>query len=245
MIAETTKLSESRARTDASYCRSAGVLAGWSGGVLAAPCYPSAPPHARFVSLPGNQAKLRYDNFIPHVTVKSRGRLPHWQVDDAVYFITFRLCDSLPPEIVRNLYLEREDALRASPKMDRARTDRAFGIRLDYYLDQGRGSCLLREHGETVANALRHFDRSRYELHAWCVMPNHVHVMVHISRGVDMPAIVQSWKSYTAHKIGRGVIWQREYFDRVVRNPTEFTETAAYIRANPFKAGLKDWPWVG
>ena len=185
---------------------------------------------------------MRHDNFIPNVTIHSRGRLPHWQADDAVYFITFRLCDSLPREIARELHLERERLLRS---MDRALVDRAFGIRLDQYLDQGTGSCLLRDHAELIAGALQHFHRSRYELHAWCVMPNHVHVMLHVSRGRDVPAIVHSWKSYTAHRIGRSVIWQREYFDRIVRNPREFEETARYIRDNPFKAGLKDWPWVG
>ena len=76
-------------------------------------------------------------------------------------------------------------------------------------------------------------------------MPNHVHVMLYVERGDDVPEIVHSWKSYTAHKIGRGVIWQREYFDRVIRSPAEFHNTRAYILANPGKAGLANWPWTG
>jgi REP element-mobilizing transposase RayT len=186
---------------------------------------------------------MRHDNFIPNISIKSRGRLPHWQVDEAVYFITFRLRDSIPLEAARELYLERERILRSVS--DRARADRAFGIRLDTELDQSHGSCILREHAEIVANALKHFDRCRYELHAWCVMPNHVHVMVHVARGADIPAIVHSWKSFTAHRIDRGVIWQREYFDRVIRCPAEFSETRQYIRANPFRAGLRGWEWIG
>lgn len=192
---------------------------------------------------------MRHDNFIPppkQVQIHSRGRLPHWQVDEAVYFVTFRLNDSLPRLSVASLMQERERMLRNSTTAaERRRLDHAFGLRLDWHLDQHYGSCLLREHGEIVANALLHFDHARYELHAWCVMPNHVHVMLYVTHGVDVPKIVHSWKSYTAHRIGRGVIWQREYFDRVVRTPGEFADTRAYIRANPVKAGLVKWPWVG
>jgi REP element-mobilizing transposase RayT len=192
---------------------------------------------------------LRYDNFISQprfITIHSRGRLPHWEVDDAVYFLTFRLGDALPHAIAESLMLERERMFRTVTTVaERVKLDAAFSIRLDYYLDQNHGSCVLRTHGELVANALKHFDRARYELHAWCVMPNHVHVMLHIACGKDVPGILHSWKSYTAHEIDRGVIWQREYFDRVIRSPAEFNDTRAYIQANPGKAGLRNWPWVG
>jgi len=192
---------------------------------------------------------VRHDNFIPvprFIKIHSRGRLPHWEVDDAVYSLTFRLRDSIPRAVAKALLLERERMLRSvSTVAERAKLDRAFSIRLDHYLDQNHGSCILRHHGELVANALKHFDRARYELHAWCVMPNHVHVMLHIAFGRDVPGILHSWKSYTAHQIGRGVIWQREYFDRVVRSPADFSDTRAYIHANPGKAGLRNWPWVG
>ena len=189
---------------------------------------------------------MRHDNFIPQVKIHSRGRLPHWQVDQATYFVTFRLRDSLPIEIARSLIREREHMLRqAQTAAERAAMDEAFGLRLDRYLDEGYGSCILREHGEVVAKALKHFHGMRYELHAWCVMPNHVHAMFYLERGADLDGVLHSWKSFTAHAIGRGVVWQREYFDRVVRSPQQFTYTAAYIRSNPVKAGLGDWPWVG
>ncbi|HYI08439.1 MAG TPA: transposase [Thermoanaerobaculia bacterium] len=191
---------------------------------------------------------MRYDNVIPPPTelrIHSRGRLPHWRVDHAVYFITFRLRDSLPVHIADKLYRERLDGLRRCRNgVDRARVDEEFGLRLDSYLDQHWGSAILRQHGELVAGALKFFDRDRYELHAWCVMPNHVHVMFYVDRGDDVPRILHSWKSYTAHEIGRKV-WQREYFDRIVRSPRELESTAGYIRANPGKAGLENWRWVG
>ncbi len=191
---------------------------------------------------------MRHDNFIPtprYIRIRTRGRLPHWQIDEAVYFVTFRLNDSLPRDVTLNLKQEREHLLRNAISSDRAKLDQAFTLRLDHYLDVGLGSCLLREHGEIVASALKHFDGVRYELHAWCVMPNHVHVMFYLERGEDLPKIVHTWKSFTAFRIGNGNIWQREYFDRLIRSPQEFSDTAAYIRRNPEKAGLGDWPWVG
>ncbi|HYI12107.1 MAG TPA: transposase [Thermoanaerobaculia bacterium] len=191
---------------------------------------------------------MRHDNFIPPPTelrIHSRGCLPHWRVDNAVYFITFRLHDSLPPDVADNLRRERVQSLRdCRTAVDRAKLDAAFSLRLDWHLDQHWGSCILREHGELVAGALKYFDGERYTLHSWCVMPNHVHVMFHVVRGDDVPWIMHSWKSYTAHEIG-GKVWQKEYFDRIIRSPREWTSTAAYIRDNPGKAGLRDWPWVG
>ena len=189
---------------------------------------------------------MRHDNFVPNVRIRSRGRLPHWEVDNAVYSVTFRLRDSLPHEIARSLTREREHMLRTvTTDVERARFDEAFALRLDHYLDEGHGSCLLRQHGALVAQALQYFDGDRYQLHAWCVMPNHVHVMFYLEFGRDLDKVLHSWKSFTSHEIGRGNVWQKEYFDRVIRSPEHFNTTRAYIRNNPAKAGLGNWPWVG
>lgn len=190
---------------------------------------------------------MRHDNFIPPngLRRRSRGRLPHWEVDDADYSVTFRLRDSLPLEIARQLILEREHHTRtAHTAAERAAIDKAFGRRLDSYLDAGYGSCILKQHDPLVADALRFFDGKRYVLHAWCVMPNHVHALFHLEYGRDLDRVLHSWKSFTAHRIDRGVIWQREYFDRVIRGSEDFRETRLYILRNPAKAGLRDWKWV-
>ena len=188
---------------------------------------------------------MRHDNFLPVVHRRSRGRLPHWEVDYADYFVTFRLRDSLPLEIARQLVIERNYLVRtAQTDAERPAIDKQFAIRLDSYLDVGYGSCILREHAGLIADALRYFDGKRYLLHTWCVMPNHVHVLLHLDRGRELENVLHSWKSYTAHRIGLGVIWQREYFDRVIRGPEEFRETRRYIVDNPAKAGLHNWPHV-
>jgi REP element-mobilizing transposase RayT len=194
---------------------------------------------------------MRHDNFIHTNRVfnrRSRGRLPHWELDESNYSITFRLRDSLPRSVAEMLFRERQHMLQtALNAAERAEADRMFSLRLDTYLDAGYGTCILREdrNAAIVAGALKHFDRVRYDLHAWCVMPNHVHAMFYLARGADLQRVLHSWKSYTAHEIGQGVIWQREYFDRIVRDERDFRDTRNYVLNNPAKAGLRNWKWVG
>ena len=100
------------------------------------------------------------------------------------------------------------------------------------------------------------FDGSRYRLLAWCVMPNHVHVLIEPVE--TLPKIVQSWKSYTgrwalAHnaELGLGVpggrFWMRDYWDRYIRDQRHLDAVVAYIHRNPVIAGLCDrpeeWMW--
>jgi len=101
-----------------------------------------------------------------------------------------------------------------------------------------------------VDDAIREFNGTRYELIAWCVMPNHVHAVFSPIEGHTLAEIVHSWKSYSAQKangiLGRsGRFWQREYFDHLVRNETSLAKIAKYVLDNPEKAGLRNWPWRG
>jgi len=172
--------------------------------------------------------------------------MPHWEAPDSSYFVTFRLADSLPVDVIVRLKRERAELLaKATTAAERRAANHAFGTRLDTFLDKGYGSGILRQHGALVAEALKHFNGKRYELVTWCVMPNHVHVLFFVPGLARLDRIVHSWKSYTAHRIGRGVIWAREYFDHVVRGPHELETICEYIRANPRKAKLEDWPFVG
>src|SRR5262245_55899719 len=93
--------------------------------------------------------------------------------------------------------------------------------RIDAYLDNCYGSCFLQDPriAEVVQNNLLHFDGERYHLHAWCVMPNHVHVLFTPVSHWELSRIVQSWKSYTAHEGNKilqrsGEFWQPEPYDR-------------------------------
>jgi putative transposase len=167
----------------------------------------------------------------------SRGYLPHFDSQDVVQFVTFRLADSLPQEAVLNLRgAARPESLR------------------EELLDRGWGACWLKSDSvaRIVEDAFLFFDGERYRLHAWTIMPNHVHVLFTVLPGKSLSAIVSSWKRFTARKanseIGRtGAFWQDDYWDRFIRNDEHFAATASYIDLNPVKAGLVEqtglWPW--
>jgi putative DNA methylase len=126
--------------------------------------------------------------------------------------------------------------------------------RFESLLDAGHGEGVLArpEAGAIVEGALLHFDGERYALHAWCIMPNHVHVLFTPAPAVALSAIVHAWKSFTAHAINRalgrtGRLWWEEYFDRAIRDADHFERALSYIEENPVKAGLcaraTEWPF--
>jgi REP element-mobilizing transposase RayT len=87
-------------------------------------------------------------------------------------------------------------------------------------------------------------------LQAWAVMPNHVHAVFTPQKPFHLANIVHSWKSYSAVQANRilgrqGSFWQREYYDHLVRDDTDFDRIVRYVLDNPRKAGLLDWRWVG
>ncbi|MDB6170289.1 MAG: isochorismate synthase [Verrucomicrobia bacterium] len=126
-----------------------------------------------------------------------------------------------------------------------------FAHRIDRYLDAGYGGCFLRNPSvaKIVANALGHFVGERYLLHAWCIMPNHVHAVLTPVNGHSLPEIMKSWKGYTGTEANRaldreGPFWQVEYYDHLIRDDPEFAQAVRYTLENPVKARLADWSWV-
>ncbi|GHU01455.1 hypothetical protein FACS1894154_11390 [Betaproteobacteria bacterium] len=152
-----------------------------------------------------------------------------------------------PQEKLRQL----EQELKTIPENQQAEQRRA---RIEQWLDSGLGSCVLQNPAiaKIVQEALLYHAGERYRLLAWCVMPNHVHVLVSVVRPLDK--IVQTWKSFTAHRVkalaAPGMpfpFWQRDYWDRYMRDDRHLLATLDYIHNNPVKAGLcttaRDWQW--
>jgi len=105
--------------------------------------------------------------------IRTRGRLPHWEVENGVYFVTFRLFDSLPQKVVRAFAAERRNILATAKQMgrdlsasERRRLAGLFSESIERYLDAGLGACFLKDPriARLVVNALRQFDRRRYGL---------------------------------------------------------------------------------
>jgi REP element-mobilizing transposase RayT len=199
----------------------------------------------------------------------SRGYLPHVVKAGASYFVTFRLADSLPQEVLVELENELraleagrlEGGVREVMRTQKYGPDGSLDLEkerrkvAELYLDRGVGACWLKEEqiAEAACGTLRFFDGKRYELGEWVVMPNHVHVVVRPMNGWSLSKILQSWKMRIARE-ANGVLgktgvrfWQPESFDRVIRDMDEIVKVRRYIRRNPVKAGFcareEDWRW--
>jgi len=183
--------------------------------------------------------------------------LPHWRQDGATYFVTFRLGDSLPQEKLRELAALRTDWERRHPC---PRNEAAWeGLsrevmrRVEAWLDQGMGSCALRNPvtAAIVREGFHHFDGQRYELGSYVIMPKHVHAIVRPLAFDLFPLerILQSWKRFTANRIneqtgGSGPLWQEESFDRIVRDEEHLYRCVQYIASNPARAKLPNDAYI-
>jgi REP element-mobilizing transposase RayT len=192
------------------------------------------------------------------VTVQKRSRLPHWHAEHAIYFITWRLFDSLPADVLDRLRAGRDAAreqifrMRGSVTFPEQRMlDAALTEACEKFLDQNVGECYLRDHraAKIVADSLKHFDGIRYLLFAWCVMPNHVHVIFSCLEGFDTSSILHSLKGFTSREINKilgrsGTLWQAESFDRCIRDSQELEQKIDYVLGNPAAAGMENWPFT-
>jgi putative transposase len=177
--------------------------------------------------------------------------LPHWRQEGATYFTTFRLADSLPEARLRELTALRVQWERQHPpprsEADWQALSRTTIEHVERWLDAGSGSCVLRETwaAEIVEQKLQHFANQKYELGAYVIMPNHVHLLVRpYSDQLDpLESLEQSWKKFSSREINatlgtQGQLWQFESYDRIVRDEEHLDRCLQYIGNNPSKAGL-------
>ena len=181
---------------------------------------------------------------------KTRNRLPHWEQDGRSYFVSFHLADSIPRPVSRKWKHEREVWLAAHPEpwssVDHREYRALFSSSREKWLDESHGTCLLRDgpSRDRVWDCLRKFDDSRYWIWSSVLMPNHVHILVTLFPGQRLARIVQCWKGASSRRLRElvprapALIWQKDYFDRLIRDGSHFWQVASYIRRNPAKARL-------
>ena len=181
-----------------------------------------------------------------------RGKFPHREYKP-LQFITYRLYDSVPQKVIDAWKEElkvTEMTMSNDPRVEILRK------RIDKYEDAGYGQCFLQDPriASMIQENLFHFNGVRYNVLNWCIMPNHVHVLIEVKEGWTLSTIMHGWRSYTAHQankiLGRtGDFWMDEYFDRYIRDEKHLETVINYIDNNPVKAGLVDeackWPWCG
>ena len=207
--------------------------------------------------------------------------LPHYQPEDATFHVVFRLAGSLPRHAVEQL---REEQKRLGELLERGvRNQGLFELfrkkRWGYFRHfntllngTSTGPHWLRQYeiAEIVKETMHYRDSRVYDLIAYSIMPNHVHMIVeNVRRGADttkgstsrrdsvpsngaLTYILASLKKYTALRANRvlhrsGAFWQDESYDHVIRDDAELERTIWYLLQNPVSANLvvswEQWPW--
>lgn len=176
-----------------------------------------------------------------------RGYLPHFDFEGLYQNITYRLNDSLPKETLEKILLNFEN-------------DSGRRKAIEEKLDAGYGSCVLRLPliAKMIIENWQQFNQKKYDLIAYVVMPNHVHVVIKVFSNNSISNIVHSWKSYTSKRIKEilskdskntedlefidKIGWQEDYWDRYIRDEIHYFNAVEYIHNNPVKAGLCENP---
>ncbi|TDU71470.1 type I restriction enzyme R subunit [Prosthecobacter fusiformis] len=150
--------------------------------------------------------------------------LPHWRLAGAIYFVTFRLADSIPASVVMRwqqeeaVWLQSQGihqdwrhqdkerfvmALRQIPLSERQGFERKQTRKFFVELDQCHGLCVLKEAraAQSVADALHFFHGQRLWLGDFVIMPNHVHVMVQMFEGCPLEEWLYSVKRFSARQL--------------------------------------------
>lgn len=197
---------------------------------------------------------------------KTSSDLPHWRVPGATYAVTFRIKDSLPSGVLDRFRKEQEALLQQIRE-----TQQKLGSRhsLDELVPLWSELHSLTERiiepavhtakgpqpmddpaiAKVMMDALRFFDGQRYDLLAWSIMPNHVHVLLTPHDGNKLESIIQSWKTHTAKQANElqatiGTFWQEEYYDHIVRDGEDLKNQVRYILENP-ENGSSAACWTG
>jgi REP element-mobilizing transposase RayT len=189
-----------------------------------------------------------------------RRHLPHIYLPNAVYFVTFRLAGSLPVHALEDL--KEKARLQKKARFSFVDYDKA----LETSLQNVRWLADV-DIADMLSNAIHYQDGKDYVLVAYCIMPNHVHLVIGVGEcellenvrqvsnlsNKTVSQILHSVKRYTARKANTilhrsGAFWQDESYDHVISDGAELERIVQYVIHNPAKAGLvrnwRDWKWT-
>ncbi len=220
-----------------------------------------------------------------------RRKLPHIHPPGAILFVTFRLAGSVPKTVLEEWKSERQwlehELKRVALEAKETNTIEALNhearliafhrhwfLKFEEILHRAdQGPTWLKEEriAKLVADSIKYRDGKVYRLDAYCIMSNHVHVVIKpfldekdLSMKLDterlsyesteppLGVIMHSLKSYTANEANKmlertGAFWETESYDHVIRDEKEYHRVIAYTLNNPVKAGLvkdwREWPW--
>ena len=169
-----------------------------------------------------------------------------------------RCADSLPREAVLRLREIADNLGKIAPQSSQfVELQRESFRTMDKYLDAGYGGCPFNQSAaaQIVIEGLISLTDWRVAAPHFTIMPNHCHIMLVPDTKClhSLSETMKRLKGRSANRLrrligGSGPVWQREWFDRWMRNDAEWDKCVAYIRNNPVKAGLAqawtDHPWT-
>ena len=182
---------------------------------------------------------LRKNEFIK---ISYNGNLPHWDQDGVLQFVTFRLNDSLPQIKLDEFRQIKEEWQEKHPKPWSIETMEEYQDLFEViedWLDKGYGDCVLKFEPvqRIIEETLDYYDGERYELFDYIIMPNHVHLLIIPGTAYTLEQLLHTIKGYSANKINKilnrkGKLWQKESFDRMIRNRDDYMVKKEYIKHN-------------
>ncbi len=212
-----------------------------------------------------------------------RSRLPHYTPIGGTFFVTFRIQDAVPLAVMQALqweYSRSVKSIQTSGESPGRKRQLLYSARYAYFrsfdrhLDaSGNDRCFFRDPAiaQHMVDHLHAFDGELYDLRAFCIMPNHVHLL--ISLGIQLVdqqnfylaadelacsylplhKVMQRVKGGSARTLNQalgrsGKLWQKDSYDHFVRNSRAYDNILYYILYNPEKAGLvsnwKNYPFT-
>jgi putative transposase len=180
--------------------------------------------------------------FGPALMTYYQRNLPHWHPEGRAIFLTWRLFGSLPQVFLQELEKLKRDPAKQFLVADQMLDASASG-------PQWLGDPTIAEH--VVATLIRGAELRHYDLRAYVVMANHVHILIYPL--VPLARITNGIKGVSAHEANAVLkrtgkhFWQDESFDHWIRDDVQFERARNYIERNPVKAGLvatpEEWRW--
>jgi REP element-mobilizing transposase RayT len=190
-----------------------------------------------------------------------RRKLPHYHPEGNPLFITFRLADSLPLNVLLDLKKQREQKSGSSIFQERVEIENKYFFYFGEWLDRCESGPIwlkVENVAQITINEIKNMEGIQYKLIACCIMPNHVHMLIkaltidsgkHSGKSAKYPVTdtLRLIKGRTAREanleLGRtGSFWQHESYDHFIRDEKELKRTILYILNNPVKAGLvEEW----
>lgn len=188
-----------------------------------------------------------FDKYAP--IYETKGNLPHWNQCGKIAFITFRLADSIPNDIIRKFIQEASEWREEHPnpvnkEMELWMIERCN--RMEKYLDSGMGECILKHLHirDIIVKSLLYMETNNYiSIHSYVIMPNHIHLLLEPLGEWTIQKIMRSLKMHTSKEINNvlqrtGTLWRKEYFDRIIRSERHYLAVLDYIRDNPRKCRI-------